>query len=396
MEADRIRTVIVPIKNVMHPLTARRTAVANATAPAENRPRDRTDNELPGRARASAIVDVRASEGIGPLEHAAGLTGEDIRNLNAVLAHELANNTKTNYLSQWLRFAEWALGREGSALPANPAHIAAYLAERIEGAGHRPATLRTAASAIAFIHRAAGLPDPCATAEVRRVLNGATRKAGRQQKQAAALTAEAMALIQATAYSPRPGRGGWLESRTTARRRGDVDVALISLMRDAMLRVSEAAALTWTDIMAVEDGTGRLLIRRSKTDPEGKGAVVFLSSSTMARLKVIRDGAAPGTSVFGLHRNQLANRIKQAAQAAGLGEGFSGHSPRVGMARDLARAGIELPCLMNAGRWRSPNMPALYTRNEIAGRGGVARFYKEDGATQPERVRAKRRGQDCK
>ena len=45
------------------------------------------------------------------------------------------------------------------------------------------------------------------------------------------------------------------------------------------------------------------------------------------------------------------------------------------MARDLARAGIELPSLMNAGRWRSPNMPALYTRNETAGKGAVAQFY---------------------
>ena len=64
-----------------------------------------------------------------------------------------------------------------------------------------------------------------------------------------------------------------------------------------------------------------------------------------------------------------------AARAAGLGDGFSGHSPRVGMARDLVRAGIELPSLMTAGRWRTPVMPAHYTRNEVAGRGAVAQFY---------------------
>ena len=48
-------------------------------------------------------------------------------------------------------------------------------------------------------------------------------------------------------------------------------------MRDAMLRVSEAAVLTWSDIVSEADGTGRLLIRRSKTDAEGEGAVGFLS-----------------------------------------------------------------------------------------------------------------------
>ena len=45
------------------------------------------------------------------------------------------------------------------------------------------------------------------------------------------------------------------------------------------------------------------------------------------------------------------------------------------MARDLARVGIELPSLMNAGRWRTPAMPAHYTRNETAGKGAVAQFH---------------------
>ena len=146
-------------------------------------------------------------------------------------------------------------------------------------------------------------------------------------------------------------------------------------MRDAMLRISEAAALTWNDIVTETDGTGRLLIRRSKTDAEGEGAVAFLSESTMSALGLIRDGMDDTDSVFGLRPNQISMRIKQAAREAGLGDGFSGHSPRVGMARDLARTGIELTSLMNAGRWRTATMPAHYTRNEAAGRGAVAQFH---------------------
>ena len=142
-----------------------------------------------------------------------------------------------------------------------------------------------------------------------------------------------------------------------------------------MLRVSEAAALCWRDIEPEADGTGRLLIRRSKTDAEGQGAVAFLSAQTMAALALIRNEETAKGSVFGLRPNQISARIKQAAQAADLGDGYSGHSPRVGMARDLARAGTELPSLMNAGRWRSPAMPAHYTRNESAGKGAVAQFH---------------------
>ena len=84
--------------------------------------------------------------------------------------------------------------------------------------------------------------------------------------------------------------------------------------------------------------------------------------------------------MFDLSASQICRRIQAAAKAAGLGSGFSGHSPRVGMAIDLARAGTDMTSLMVAGRWQSPRMPARYTRNEAAGQGAVARLYQ--GATE--------------
>ena len=304
------------------------------------------------------------------------LTESDLGNLGELLDHEVARNTMRSYRSHWRHFHAWAMERGVSALPADSAHVAAYLAERIENLGHKPATLRVAAAAIAFVHRVAGMENPCARPEVKRTLRGATRKAGTAQKQARGLTADGLAAIQATAFDPRPGRGGSLESVQAAEVRGRLDIAILSLMRDAMLRVSEAAALTWGDIDAEPDGTGRLLIRRSKTDPEGEGAIAYVSVPTMAALASLRNEAAAGESVFGLQANQISKRIKNAAQAAGLGDGFSGHSPRVGMAQDLVRAGVELTSLMTAGRWRTPAMPAHYTRNETASRGAVAQFYR--------------------
>ncbi|MCY3598334.1 MAG: tyrosine-type recombinase/integrase [Rhodospirillales bacterium] len=305
----------------------------------------------------------------------ARLAGSGVAELAGLLEHEVAANTVRSYRSQWKLFQSWASRRGVPAVPADPNDVAVYLAERIEELGHRPATLRAAAAAIGFVHRAEGQRNPCEQLEVKRTLRGATRKAGREQKQAKGLTADGLAAIRATACIRRPGRGGGLESADAAERRGRLDIALVSLMRDAMLRVSEAASLTWTEIETQPDSTGRLLVRRSKTDPEGSGFVAFLSTQTMAALQEIRHGAAEDRSVFGLRPNQISTRIKRAAAAAGLGDGFSGHSPRVGMAQDLARAGIELPSLMTAGRWRTPTMPAHYTRNETAGRGAVAQFY---------------------
>ena len=311
------------------------------------------------------------------------LTTEDDRNLKAVMGYEVADNTRTNYRAQWQRFAAWARAKAVSALPADPRQVAVYLAERFERYSHKPATLRAAAAAISHTHKAAGLDDPCKTEQVRAVLKSATCRAGSFQRQAEGLTAQALEAVCATACQPRRGRGGKFELPDMAARRGRMDIAMISLMRDAMLRVSEAASLRWEDLKTEPDGTGRLLIRRSKTDRGGATALTFVSIPTMERLASLREGVSGADSMFGLRPNQIARRIKQAANFAGLGDGFSGHSPRVGMACDLARSGTELPRLMTAGRWRSPRMPALYTRNESVARGAVAQYYTGDYPSPP-------------
>ena len=120
------------------------------------------------------------------------------------------------------------------------------------------------------------------------------------------------------------------------------------------------------------------MIRHSKTDPEGKGAVAYLGQSTMDALDPIRpDGASPGASVFGITGPYISVRITMLAERAGLGKGYSGHSCRIGMAQDLAAEGYSLTQLMTAGRWANPAMPARYTRNEAAARNAVALYYKQ-------------------
>lgn len=331
------------------------------------------------RSRSADSILHRATEGLSSVNirrHCPNVTGGSRLNLGEVLEHELAVNTKKNYAVQWSLFVKWALEMGSTAFPADPIEVAVYLAERLEDRGHKPATLRAAAAAISYVHRTSNVEDPCTDPIVRKTLRSATRKAGSFQRQADALTMTALARIQKTACRPRKGRGGNLESASTARRKENQDLAIIHLMRDAMLRVSEAAAIRWKDLATERDGTGRVVIRRSKTDQEGGAVVLFVSVETMAALEAIREDACPDDPLFGLKSNQISNRIKRAAAAAGLGDGFSGHSPRIGMARDLARAGTELPRLMTAGRWRSPRMPALYIRNETAAKGAVAEFYR--------------------
>ena len=65
--------------------------------------------------------------------------------------------------------------------------------------------------------------------------------------------------------------------------------------------------------------------------------------------------------------------LKARAAQAGI-EGVSGHSLRVGAAQSMAASGATLVDMQVAGRWRSPQMPALYARHQLAGSNAVARI----------------------
>ena len=315
-------------------------------------------------------------------EAAQGLRERHVRRVVDAAQDSHSASTRRNYAAAWQRFTLWA-DREGvKAIPAMPETVAAYLAERAAD-GLSPSSLRMDCAAIRYRHAEAGHGNPADSEGVRRVLRGLTRRAageGRTPKQAAALTASGLDAIRATAHLRRTGPTGRTERTSTARRRGRVDVALVSVMRDAMLRRSEAAALTWADVQFQSDGSARVTVRRSKSDQDGEGATLYVGRAAATALRTIRAlDASPNAPVFGLRSGRtVSNRIGKAAKAAGLVGRFSGHSPRIGMVRDLVASGAGVVAVQVAGRWASAQMPAYYARAELAGNGAVARFYGEE------------------
>ena len=149
------------------------------------------------------------------------------------------------------------------SLPAESLTVARYLAVRA-GDGATIATLRLATSAIAKAHELAGHDSPCKDRGVRESLKGWGRRLAKPQRQAGDLTA-----VQ-------PRRRG-IETSEQAAERARFDLALVAILSDAGLRRSEAAALTWGDVVRWDDGSGRITVIRSKTDVETQGAVVARS-----------------------------------------------------------------------------------------------------------------------
>ena len=330
-----------------------------------------------------ALVGTRNGSGetvaTGQLAAAPMLTTDQEAAILDALDASRAKATKRVYKSAWGRFVSWADAQGYDALPAAPETVAAYLARRA-ASGLSPASMKLDRAAIRDAHRSASRPDPTQHPGVANVARGIVRTAavnGHAPRQAAGLTSDALAAIRSTARLARRGPSGRQESEATARKRGNMDVAIASTMRDGLLRRSEAAALAWGDIELRSDGTGRLTIRRSKTDQAGEGSVQFLGKGTAAALRTIRPKDAAATAkVFEVKCGRsIARRLSAMAKAAGLDGHFGGHSGRVGMARDLVAAGASVAAVQIAGRWASSRMPAHYARGELAARGAVAKYY---------------------
>ena len=160
------------------------------------------------------------------------------------------------------------------------------------------------------------------------------------------------------------------------------DSALINLMSDCLLRISEAVAGNLEDLQK-----STLLVKSSKTDQEGHGEALYITNDTRRAIQHY-------CKIAGIKRGSLFRRIRRGdhvtderltdvsarriikarSKAVGV-EGFiSGHSLRVGSAVSLAQARASVVDMQTAGRWKSPQMPAHYAKAELAERGAIARF----------------------
>jgi integrase len=242
----------------------------------------------------------------------------------------LASNSKRAYKSDWEHFANW-----GGVIPAAPEMVAAYIAEH---AGLLSvATLQRRLIAIAKMHRDQGLVDPAATPLVKASMRGVKRVHGVMQKGAAPLVWGVLAAVT-------EALGASLRDRR--------DRAVLLLGYAAALRRSELVSLNVGDIERTEAGVF-VHIRRSKTDPYGRGRVVVLSRSIVTEQAISAVDAwleTSGISADAVFR--AVNRSGRLSSARLSGEAvsliikrhtrkvseliYSGHSLRAGNVTDAA------------------------------------------------------------
>lgn len=251
-------------------------------------------------------------------------------------------------------------------------HSLAAFIEHLFLAGLSAQSATQAVAAVSFRAKLAEQPSPVGPI-TRRTLNGYTKASenkGRGQ-------AEGLRWEEADMIAKACAGDGLAGKR---------DAALIAIMSDGLLRVSEAAAIEIEHILFRRTGAA-LRLPRSKTDQAGQGTWQFLGDATRTYVAAWIEAAAlaSGPLFRAVWRETVGSGritartvtriIQRRAGEVGMNmAGISGHSLRVGSAQSLAHAGASLVEMQQEGRWKSPRMPAHYAAADLTERRATARL----------------------
>jgi site-specific recombinase XerD len=277
---------------------------------------------------------------------------------------EKAAATRRAYKTDFSIFQAWCADRGASALPAEPATVAAFLAWEANRKV-RPSTIGRRAAAIRYAHKLAGHGIPTDDERVRATMRGIRRAVGTVATKKTPTTAD-----QVRAMVPKAG-AGLAELR---------DRALLLLGFAGAFRRSELVALDIEDIEETKDGL-RVMIRRGKTDQEGKGAIIAIVRGTVACpvaaykawIEAANISAGPVFRPIAkgerLQEARLTDRsvakiVKAHAARIGLDPaGFSGHSLRSGFLTSAAARGASIFKMMDVSRHKSMDTLRGYVRD---------------------------------
>jgi integrase/recombinase XerD len=267
--------------------------------------------------------------------------------------------TMRSYYTDVEIFLSWCGDQNLAPFPASVATVCRFLEE--QAPDRAPSTVRRRLYSIRKVHRLLRLEDPTYDEDINLTFRRIRRAKRTRPKQAKGMTRPYLDKFLAV----QPDNSWGLRNR-----------AMLLLGYELLTRRSELVALTTNDLEILDDGTMRVIIRRSKADPFGQGRIAFTSQKTANAVQDWLAWRGPDINYLfcPIYRGTAVNRdlstttvkrlVKSAAKAAGLEtediDAFSGHSLRVGAAQDLLCAGYDAAAIMRAGGWKSINILGRY------------------------------------
>ena len=280
----------------------------------------------------------------------------------------IPENTIRTYGRASRKLAEWLDGRE-----LTDARLSEYL-QKLYNEGLSPSTIAVVVAAVNWQAAFEGMPKVVGKVTTETLKTIRRLGAGRGRGQVDPLTWKQVEKVVTYAEA----------ANTIA---GLRDSAMIRLMSDCLLRISEGVAVNCGDVSNV------LKVRHSKTDQERKGATLYICEDTRAVIAEYREqaGIERGALFRRIRRGDVVTgqrlttegarlAIKRWAEKAKIKGFISGHSMRVGSAVELVKRNVSDAELRVAGRWKDNRMPSHYASAEKAERGVMARVKDGKGA----------------
>lgn len=274
--------------------------------------------------------------------------------LKELLSHSRARATLRQYESTWRKWVTWANKRGVQPFPAYPGDIVTYMMEASER-GATKNTLKMFLTVQRLSHKGR-IDDPVKHIAVQETWKAIRRKDRRPIKKARTIGLGELGLMVRAVLEQHPLR----KYR---------DKTLLCVGWAGALRASELVELKWDDVKFCSQGV-EITIRASKTDQEGKGAVVALPWYTNEYQEIcpvrsleFLNARTPTDHVFRAYRgghwgNPISTKavtriIQRSAALAGLPGRYSAHSLRRGFATWAASEGAPDSQIMHHGRWKS-------------------------------------------
>jgi site-specific recombinase XerD len=291
------------------------------------------------------------------MNHTARLTLEaTIKKIDGAYAPSTIRAYKSNF-ENFIKFCD---ENNITALPASSEIVASYIKKL--GTHLKSSSIKIAVASIATLHNLNSLKDPTQTPDVKIEMRRMYRTLGRYAKQAYGINKDLLDRMVAA---------------TDDSLRGIRDKSILLVAYDSLCRRSELVSLKVENlILDQNNGTLKLRLNKSKTDPHAFGRWLHLSNESQLALKnwlnlsQIKNGKlfrsiSPSGNVNNNFDASQINRIyKQLAKLAGVNDSvrrnISSHSTRVGAAQDLMSTGASLPIIMNRGRWSKTDTVMRY------------------------------------
>ena len=275
------------------------------------------------------------------------------------------------YEKEWLLFQKFCTDAGLSYLPADSSTVELFMMHHVSS--RATSTLSQALSAISHFHSKYHFISPTISKAVSRAFEGAKRSFGKPSIPAKIFTHDHLNILSKLAFSP---SCSLVFLRTIWR---------VFIQFFGLLRFNEVASLTFHDLSWNENGFD-IHIKKSKTDQHAKGdyvsickndnhaiCPVLLTLHYFKKMSINSGFLIPtikGKNIINkdvpISYNTALRDLRKCLSRVGIDpSGFGEHSGRRGGTTAAASAGASIDELMLQGRWKTHDMPRLYTDNAL-------------------------------